>query len=276
MTMRRIDLEKLHKVDARGLKFRSAQATDFQSLVTDPVDVYAKGQLLIAYRPLEKFPRDLVQAARGVRYSSSYRTDGMITTSDVIGFLPRITLRRDYYTACTMSTKQPAVHSVFLKWAMNAANAYREINPKRYARAEMLLSEVREEWRIPGTVFTSGIINKDNPLRYHHDAGNFKEVWSCMYAVASDCRGGHLAIPETGLGFSFESPALIMFDGQSLIHGVTPLEKRSKNAYRYSVVYYGLQQMRHCLPIDEELYRIRMVRVNREVRRAHGGPLKGK
>ena len=54
---------------------------------------------------------------------------------------------------------------------------------------EKTLAAVRPEWRIPGTIFTSGIINKNNPLRYHRDAGNFPRLWSCMYAIAADCGG---------------------------------------------------------------------------------------
>jgi hypothetical protein len=93
-----------------------------------------------------------------------------------------------------------------------------------------------------------------------------------MYAISHDCAGGYLAVPELNIGFSFDRPALIMFDGQGLIHGVTPLEKRSKEAYRYSVVYYALQQMCKCGTLDEELARIRKVKTQRELKRAGKAP----
>jgi hypothetical protein len=88
-----------------------------------------------------------------------------------------------------------------------------------------------------------------------------------MVASQRGMKGGHLVVPKYGIAFGFSKPALIMFDGQSLLHGVLPMEKQTKNAYRYSVVYYALQQMCHCLSPAEELARIRTIKTDREQRR---------
>ena len=55
-----------------------------------------------------------------------------------------------------------------------------------------------------------------------------------------------------------------MFDGQGIMHGVTPITYESPLSYRYSIVYYSLKQMWKCLTIDEELVRIRNKKTQRE------------
>lgn len=264
--MKRIDVERL-EVDAAALKFRGATGADFDQVIVQSVDVYSRGEFLAAYRRLPKMPADLLGAFKATRYGETARTAGLVTRSRTLGFAPRVTIRRDYCTQASLAHEQPAVHEVYMEYARRAAAEYEKINPSRYARAMGLVSQALPEWRIAGTPFTSGIVNSDNPLRYHHDAGNFKEVWSCMYALASDCAGGVLAMPELRLGFSFAEPGLIMFDGAGLLHGVTAIERRSALAYRYSVVFYGLQQMCNCLSEADELQRIRKVRMVREKKR---------
>lgn len=58
-----------------------------------------------------------------------------------------------------------------------------------------------------------------------------------------------------------------MFDGQGLLHGVTPIFKKTARAVRYSIVYYSMRQMWNCLPITDELIRIRKKKAERETKR---------
>ncbi len=55
-----------------------------------------------------------------------------------------------------------------------------------------------------------------------------------------------------------------MFDGQSILHGVTPINKVSPKGYRFSIVYYTLKRMWQCLEVDEELVRVRQKKTERE------------
>jgi hypothetical protein len=269
--MRRIEVERAFTVDVARLKFRGAEAGDYDKVVGESVNVVLGGRLAVAFRQLPELPQDLVSAFFATNYGETARTAGLVTRSRVLGAQPRVTIRRDYCTQASMSWEQPAEHAVYLRYARLAAAEYKRADSERYARTERLVSRVLPEWRIEGTPFTSGIVNQDNPLRYHHDVGNFRDGWSCMYAVAHDCAGGLLVLPELRLAFSFERPALIMFDGAGLLHGVTALEKHSVQAWRYSVVFYALQGMCKCLSAQEELSRIRRLRVARENKRAGGG-----
>lgn len=268
--MKKLDVER-RKVDARALKFRGAQATDFEHLVEESVDVVVDGALGIAFRVLPAVPPGLLEACQAIAYQETARTDGLVTQSRTLGSLPRVTLRRDFCTKASMATQHPAEHAVFCRAAAAAAKVYRDANPASFERQEQEVARVLSEWRLPGApAFTSGIVNKNNSLRYHCDSGNFKGLWSAMYAFSFDTTGGELVVPELGLAFSFARPALILFDGAANIHGVTPIVRKSSMSYRYSIVFYAMKQLCNCLPAAGELQRIRQVKTRREIDRAAG------
>jgi 2-oxoglutarate-Fe(II)-dependent dioxygenase family protein len=256
-----------HSLDLKAYRFRRATDADYGQLITESTEVFVDNQLRIHFEVLPEVPASLLGALQRITYGKSYRTEGLLTQSRVLGNQPRVTLRRDFCTAAGLANDNPVEHETLLDWGQRADKVYRQVNPELYAKHLEHVAKVKPSWMLRDTVFTSGIANKDNALFYHLDSGNFKNVWSAMYALSLDCSGGNLSVPELGIGFSFERPALIMFDGQGLIHGVTPLEKKSKAAYRYSVVYYALQQMTKCGTLDEELTRIRKVKTQRELKR---------
>jgi hypothetical protein len=117
------------------------------------------------------------------------------------------------------------------------------------------------------SVFTSGVINRDNALLYHYDSGNYTGVWSNMLVFRGNVTGGYLVMPEYGLGFALPNNSLMMFDGQQAMHGVTPIYRHGEDEHRYSIVFYSLKTMWTCLPIDDEVARARERRTQRERRR---------
>jgi hypothetical protein len=58
-----------------------------------------------------------------------------------------------------------------------------------------------------------------------------------------------------------------MFDGQELLHGVTPIKQLSEHARRYTIVFYSLVGMWSCLPLDEELADARNARWESELKK---------
>jgi len=119
------------------------------------------------------------------------------------------------------------------------------------------------------SIFTSGIVNENNPLKYHFDTGNFKDVFSCMVVFKNGVENGFLSLPEYDVGFQLPNNSIFLFDGQGILHGVTPITRQTPESYRYSVVYYSLKRMWQCLEIDEELARIRKKKTSRERARAN-------
>lgn len=142
--------------------------------------------------------------------------------------------------------------------------------PKEYAYQDSKVRQVLEEWRIPGSVFTSGIINNRNALNYHLDSGNYEKCLSAMIVMQRGTSGGNLVLPEYDAKISFEGekPRLIIFDGQGILHGVTPINYLTPDAHRYSVVYYPLKSLWKCLPPKEELAFARKSRVESERKKA--------
>ena len=115
--------------------------------------------------------------------------------------------------------------------------------------------KVLKEYKMRDTVFTSGIINKNNELNYHYDAGNFEECYSCMITAKNGITGGYLAMPEYDVNVEVLHGSVFLFDGQSILHGVTPIQKMGDDHYRYTVVYYSLKEMWKCLEFGDELAR---------------------
>jgi hypothetical protein len=148
------------------------------------------------------------------------------------------------------------------------ARYYAQYGPRVYARHAKLARSVLPEWTLEGTAFTSGITSRDNPptlpLRYRR----FRNVWSIMLSFKRGVRGGYLSVPEYDLCFEIADRSLLMFDGQGLVHGVTPFWIRP-GGHRYILVYYSAQQMWRCLPPGEELARIRRHQAERERRDAN-------
>jgi len=128
-----------------------------------------------------------------------------------------------------------------------AEQLYGQFAPKRYKNHATLAENVREEYLMPETHFTSGIINKNNPLKYHLDTGNFKDVFSIMLGLKKDIKGGYLHIPELKVNLKISNGSLSMFDGQRFVHGVTPMIGTSEASYRFTIVFYSLVQMWNCL-----------------------------
>jgi hypothetical protein len=139
--------------------------------------------------------------------------------------------------------------------------------PETYATHTQTTDKVLRDYVIPGTPFTSGIVNKNNPLKYHFDSGNFKEVFSTMLAIRGGTAGGHLALPAYDVGLAIANNSVTIFDGQQILHGVTPIKFLTPDAYRFTIVYYSLRKMWDCLPLREEVERIRNVKFEREKKR---------
>lgn len=255
-------------LDLSAYKMRSAKVGDYHTLVIDDTLVYEGERLMIASVALDLDCTVLVDALQNIQYQSNHRTDGLPTTSRIFGYSPRNTLRKDFCSATALAKEQPEYHAIVAEYAAKVADYYRSLNPDLYGQHTTSTDgHVIGDYRIKDSPFTSGIINKNNPLKYHFDTGNIKDVWSAMLVFKQDVEGGYLSVPEYGLGFELKHNSLFMFDGQSLLHGVTPIKRLTKNAFRYSIVYYSLREMWNCLPITDELLRIRRVKTEREEKR---------
>lgn len=250
-------------------KRRSAVEEDFADLITEPTIVRDpdEGRVKIVYLELVDNHRPLVAALKRIDYRRDSRTSGMLTESRTFGYHPRVTLRRDFCTTSALANEQPKAHEMVMGYAERVSKYYEQYDPDLYHEHQREVERILDDYKIDQTVFTSGIINKNNPLPYHHDSGNIRNVWSNMLVFKHRTEGGYLSVPEYDVGFELKDNSLLMFDGQNLLHGVTPIKKTHKDGHRFSIVFYSLQKMWNCLPPEQEIARIQKVRDEREYRR---------
>lgn len=251
---------------------RSALEKDYGILVNEDTLVTENGEPKILYIKLDpNLTEEARKAVLEIKYSAGYRTRGLSSTSRTFGYRPRNPMRQYFCSASSLGAESPNLHAGICEFGAELAKLYKKYFPGIYsAHVEEAKHKIKEEWRLSGSPFTSGIVNKNNPLKYHFDAGNLKNVLSNMIIFKRYVAGGFLSCPEYDIGFEVADNTAILFDGQNILHGVTPIKKTSPNAYRYSIVYYTLQQMWSCLPITEEIQFARSKRLIREKRRASG------
>lgn len=184
----------------------------------------------------------------------SARLSGMNSLHTVFGFTPPVPLRRRW--ACQASDfnrRHPAATSMLHDVFKVASDLFGHFAPEVWAETMTATSSISENWKLPGTPWTSGIINVTAALPYHRDSNNIKGTWSAMLALKHHIDGGYLHIADYDVYFAVPHGSLSMFDGQSLLHGVTPFRMQTPEAHRYTIVAYSRSAMKKCCadPHDE-------------------------
>lgn len=265
--MKTIEIQR-KPIDVKNFKQTSAIEKDAEIIIKGDTLITENGKPIILYKKLDIDTDQLRKSVRSIKYTTHKRTNGLTTTSEIFGYKPRSTMRADYCTAAAMAGTDTKNHKIVTEFAKELRSYYEDYFPDIFEKHNKIVREkVKEEWTIPESPFTSGIINKNNQLKYHHDSGNFKGVLSNMIVFKKNVKGGHLCCPEYNIKIACEDNTVVIFDGQSILHGVTPIQKLTPDAYRYTIVYYSLEQMWKCDTINEELLRIRNLKKEREIKR---------
>lgn len=202
-----------------------------------------------------------------IRYDKNFRSGGLKTQSRIFGYSPRLALRKDFCSRAKLNTEDPQSYTELLRTAERLQEIYQLHAPLKFKAHQEKVASVLPEYRMGGTVFTQGIINKDNQLKYHFDSGNFRDVFSAMVVFKHNVEGGHLVMPEYDIAFELKPGSVIIFDGQEILHGVSPIRHVAQPSFRYSVVFYSLLQMLKCEPFHVELKRIQRLKTSREQKR---------
>lgn len=248
-----------------------ASAYDCKRFISAPARVFVDGVLAALYLDISAMDTAaLVAAVRSVKFATADRTGGMPSSSRVFGYMPRRPMGRgDFCAAASLDRDFPQQAKTIGEFVVQLATFYALQNPAVYAHHAAQAAKILPEYSIH-ELFSSGIVNKDNPLPYHLDGGNIPGCWSLMPVFKRDIEGGHLACPEIDLCFELADHTALMFDGQMMVHGVTPFTKTSPDGYRFSVVYYTMKQLWACLPFEQEIQRARVNRTAVEARSAEG------
>jgi hypothetical protein len=201
-------------------------------------------------------------------YAASRRTSGMISRSITFGFMPREGLRQDFCRPAKLIVQYPDVGVLLEEEAAKYGEILREHHPIQHAAQIADIQAVAPRWRMAGGVYTSGILNKNNPLVYHRDRGNFDSSWNSMVVITRGVSGGLLVMPEIGCHVRFNDGDVIWSNAARLIHGVTPVVPMRPGGYRISAVFYALKAMCQCREPAEELARVKAIKT-RNARARH-------
>ncbi len=244
--------------------------SDATQLIDGSTEFWRDGKRWLSY--IEGFPMESLRLAVqefDKKIAVNRRQSGVPSMSKTFGCSPRAPVQqRDYCYQASLHRENPAAGKVLIDYAEKFSNLLRESYPEQAEVSAKATAGVLKHWLMGESLFTSGIINKENPLQYHYDAGNFEGTWSVMAVFKKDIVGGHLILPEYGVKIACKDSSLLIFDGQSELHGVSPISKMSAQAYRYSVVFYSLEKMSQCGTPTEEIRRAQIQRTKTEMKRA--------
>ena len=211
-------------------------------------------------------------ASLNTKYVKTYRTrKALPTQSSVFGSLPRIPLRNDYCRFSAQTKNEKTNANILFSFLPLLTEIYKTYLPAQYEHDLKVITEnVNTDYVIKEQApFTTANINVNHAIKYHRDTGNFKKNLSNVLILKDGIVGGELVFPEYGFALSQEDGFLAIFDGQSEIHGVMPIIKTKENPYRASIVYYTLENMKHCYPFKMEVERLQnlaSVRANNRAR----------
>jgi len=215
--------------------------------------------------------KEIRKATIETKYVKTYRTKKALPTqSSVFGSLPRIPLRNDYcrYSAQTKTEKKNAQRLFTFMEVLT--KIYKKYLPEQYEHDVKTITEnVNSDYMLKeNQPFATANINVNHAIKYHRDTGNFRGNLSNVLILKDGIIGGELVFPEYGFALSQEDSFLAVFDGQNEIHGVMPIIKTKEKPYRASIVYYTLENMKHCYPFKMEVERLQKLSTTRAKKRA--------
>lgn len=202
----------------------------------------------------------------GMKFGAGVGRHSMSGRGAVFGFLPRKPQARQ--EGCRMSTlgrDNPGGEHLLEQVADTLSTQFRALLPERATADQATVeSSLLKDWRMgEKSLWTSGVINQMNVLPYHRD-GNNLDTWSAMPTIRFGMTGGYLHLPEYNTVFPCADGDVTWFYGRGLVHGVTPLTPKRKDAYRYSLVFYALKGLVNCATYAEETAQVAERRSNRE------------
>ena len=210
------------------------------------------------------------KASLNTKYVKTYRTNALPTQSSVFGSLPRVALRNDYCRFSAQTKNEKTNANILFSFLPHLTDIYKQYLPAQYEHDLNVISEnVKQDYIIQQKApFTTANINVNHAIKYHRDTGNFRGNLSNVLILRDGIIGGELVFPEYGFALAQEDSYLAIFDGQAEIHGVMPIIKTKEKPYRASIVYYTLENMKHCYPFKMEVERLQNVAAVRANRRA--------
>lgn len=258
---------------------QTPQKNHYKTLISEDTIFTRNGIPVGLYMKIEHpLLKEIRKATLETKYVKTYRTNKALPTqSSVFGSLPRIALRNDY---CRFSnqTKTEKLNTQRLFTFMPVlTEIYKKYLPEQFEHdLETIKENVNSDYLLQeNQPFATANINVNHAIKYHKDTGNFKGNLSNVLILRDGIVGGELVFPEYEFAVAQDDGYLSIFDGQNEIHGCMPILKTNKKPYRASIVYYTLENMKHCYPYEMEVERLQKLSTVRANKRAENINPKG-
>lgn len=223
------------------------------------------GEVILVYMPYPGDVKMLRNAVLQTGMSTTLRSSGVRNMSRTFGMASRsVVLKRESCRPASLAWDFPEAQMVLNGAAKALGETLKELLPEIHEQDSQVLEQVLPEWRMTeDSLWTSGVINQSSELPFHRDRANF-ETWSAMPVVRRGMSGGHLTMPEYGITINCRDGWALYFNGNRYVHGVTPMKAKTKDGYRYSIVFYALRGMKDCHTYAVEVGEARKRRTERE------------
>lgn len=268
--MKKINLTKIK--DCKDLLKSTPKKEHFNNVINEDCIFFKDGKAVGLYIKIEDSKlTEIRKSALSTKLSKSSRTRGIPTQSSIFGSLPRIARRNDFCRYSSQTKKELYNTNTMFTFMSDLMGIYKKYLPENFERDLNIIKEsVVEDYAIDkNSPFLTCNINVNHAIKYHKDSGNFKKNLSNVLILKEGIIGGELVFPEYGFALSQEDGFLAIFDGQEEIHGVMPIFQTNENPYRASIVYYSLEQMKHCYPYKMEIERLKKVATERAIKRSN-------
>lgn len=194
--------------------------------------------------------KELVKTSLTTNSTSSTRTNGTKTKSSVFGYMPRNALRYNYCRKTISTKKEQKNWNTLVEFAKNKLmplyleNFYIDVEKK-------MQEKILQDWKIDETIFTTISINFNQLIKTHTDSFNTKGSLSNVLILKENAQGGELYLPEYDAYIPQNHGDLTIFRGEEILHGVCECDV--SKGFRASLVFYQLEQLKHCYPYLEEI-----------------------
>ena len=134
-------------------------------------------------------------------------------------------------------------------------NCFSSLVPEKYKLQKAEADRTSQDFIIPGTAFSTVTVNQNWQTAVHKDAGDFEQGFGNLVVLRrGKYEGGYFVLPEWRVAIDMQNLDMLMVNVHRW-HGNTPIQTKSKDALRVSMVMYYRKKMIECGTHEEERLR---------------------
>jgi hypothetical protein len=252
-----INMPRLN-IDKADFNGKYAKAADYSKLIEESCIIKLEGNKPIVYLNLEDdlLFTDLVGHLNRLKFNPSNRkATGKNNQSILVGGIPARVNRTSFCNVGSVLSKDEALHYKLCdEISQILEDVFEYFLPSWHKIAHHVFDEanINPDYQMAFSIFTTAIINKNSQQTFHYDNSNLKNALSAMLTLKNDVSGGYLVFPEYDFALKTSTGSLTFFYGKEILHGVSPIKYHSKNAYRYTIVFYTMKELAKCKSVKNE------------------------